>query len=162
MSKVTRESFRRALGKFATGITIITALDKHRVPMGMTVNSFASVSLDPPLVLWSVDDSSPLYDDFSVASHFAVHVLGESQQALSHRFSDDSIDKFDGLDVRRGIDNLPLLDQQLALLQCEVVDCHEAGDHLILVGQVLDIQDQAGNPLLFFSGRYRDIRRDNR
>ena len=156
MAKVTIENFRQALGQYATGITVITALDDG-TPIGMTANSFASVSLDPPLVLWSVDNASPLYDGFARASHYAVHVLDASQQALSQRFSDDDIDKFAGLNVERGTKDLPLLDQYIVLLQCEVVDRHRAGDHLILIGRVLDIQHGRGDPLLFHSGAYHKL-----
>jgi len=157
MTRLTQQSFRLALGQYATGISIITAVDGEDTAIGMTANSFASVSLDPPLVLWSVDKASPLYAGFAAASHYAVHVLNENQQQMSHRFADDSIDKFAGLNIGRGINELPLLDQYIALLQCEVVDRHEAGDHLILIGQVLDIQLEPNDPLLFFSGGYRSL-----
>jgi flavin reductase (DIM6/NTAB) family NADH-FMN oxidoreductase RutF len=106
-----------------------------------------------------VDRSSPLYDAFAVTSHYAVHVLDESQQSLSRQFSDDNIDKFKGIKSSRGINDLPLLDHCIALLQCEVAARHEAGDHLILIGQVHDIQDRSGDPLLFYSGRYRELAR---
>ena len=158
MANVTQQNFRHALGQYATGITIITAVDGDNTPIGMTANSFASVSLDPPLVLWSVNRASPLYAAFAATSHYAVHVLDDGQQPLSQRFSDDNIDKFEGLDIRRGINELPLLEQHIALLQCEVVDRHEAGDHLILIGRVLDIHHAPSNPLLYFSGGYRRLR----
>jgi flavin reductase (DIM6/NTAB) family NADH-FMN oxidoreductase RutF len=154
MTTVTPRDFRFALGQYATGVAVITALEEDR-PIGLTVNSFASVSLDPPLVLWCIDKGSPLCAAFSNADHYAVHVLEESQQSVSRLFADDSADKFAGLDVRRGIHGLPLLDTHIALLQCEVVNRHEAGDHLILIGEVLDIQHQQGDPMLFFSGDYR-------
>ena len=157
MTNVTQQDFRSALGQYATGITIITALDAENGPIGMTANSFASVSLDPPLVLWSVDKSSPLYAGFAATSHYAVHILDEGQQSLSHRFADDDVDKFEGLNIGSGINDLPLLEQHIALLQCEVVDRHEAGDHLILIGHVLDIQHESKDPLLFFSGDYRRL-----
>ena len=157
MANVTQQNFRQALGQYATGITIITTRDSDNVPIGMTANSFASVSLDPALVLWSVDKSSPLYAEFSTASHYAVHVLDGGQQPLSNRFADDDVDKFEGLNIGSGINDLPLLDQHIALLQCEVVDRHEAGDHLILIGHVLDIQHEPKDPLLFFSGEYRRL-----
>jgi len=158
MANISEQSFRTALGQYATGITIITARDTDNTPIGMTANSFVSVSLDPPLVLWSVGKTSPLYTGFAAASHYAVHVLDAGQQSLSHRFANDSLDKFAGLDIRSGIGQLPLLRQHAALFQCEVTDRYEAGDHLILVGQVLDIQHESRDPLIFFSGTYRRLR----
>lgn len=157
MANVTQQNFRQALGQYATGITIITARDSDNAPIGMTANSFASVSLDPPLVLWSVDKASPLYAGFAAASHYAVHVLDDSQQSLSHRFANDDVDKFADLNFQAGIEQLPLLDQYSALLQCKVVDRHEAGDHLILIGEVLNFQQESADPLLFFAGNYRRL-----
>ncbi len=158
MAKITQQKFRLALGQFATGVTIITARNEDGVPIGMTANCFASISLDPPLVMWSIDNASPLYDELAAASHCAIHILGDDQQALSHRFAQDADDKFNGLSIRSGIADLPLLDQHITLLQCEVVDRHKSGDHLIVIGQALDIQHESGNPLLYFSGEYRRLR----
>ena len=157
MTNFTQQDFRQALGQYATGITIVTTRDSDNTPIGMTANSFVSVSLDPPLVLWSVDNSSPLYAGFAAASHYAVHILDEAQQSLSNRFADDDVDKFEGLNISSGINDLPLLEQHIARLQCEVVDRHEAGDHMILIGHVLDIQHESKDPLLFFSGDYRRL-----
>ncbi len=157
MAEVDQRNFRSALGQFATGVTIITALSDDSSPIGMTANSFASVSLEPPLVLWSVAQSSPLYSAFLAASHYAVHVLDDSQKSLSQRFSDDDVDKFADLKFFRGIHNLPLLNQHIALMQCKVIDRHLAGDHMILVGEVLDIQSGSNDPLVFFSGAYRRL-----
>lgn len=157
MTSITQQEFRQALGQFATGITIITARDHDGTPIGMTANCFASISLQPPLVLWSADNASPLYSGFAVAKHCAIHLLGDEQQALSHRFAQDADDKFDGLKVRPGIANLPLLEQHISLLQCEVIDRHEVGDHLVMISQVLDIQHESGSPLLYFSGEYRRL-----
>lgn len=157
MNSISPEYFRSALGNYATGITIVTARGRSGDPVGMTANSFASVSLDPPLVLWSVDSSAPEAEDFLTAGHYAVHFLRQDQQQLSHLFSDHSIDKFAGIAIEQGIENLPLLDDYSVRLQCEVVNRHEEGDHVILIGQVLDVRIEAAEPLVFFSGGYRRL-----
>ncbi len=157
MNSITADNFRRALGNYATGVTVVTARGRSGNPVGMTANSFASVSLDPPLVLWSVDKSAPEADDFRTASHYAIHMLRQDQQQLSHTFGDDSVDKFADLKIARGVADLPLLDGYSARLQCEVVSRHIEGDHIILVGQVLDIRIESAEPLVFFDGVYRRL-----
>ena len=157
MSSISPRLFRTALGNYATGITVITALDVRGDPIGMTANSFASVSLDPPLVLWSVDKSAPEADDFVAAGHYAVHVLRQDQQQLSHTFSDDSVDKFADLRIDRGIGDLPLLTDYSVRLQCATANRYEEGDHVILIGQVLDVQLESADPLVFFDGAYRRL-----
>ncbi len=157
MNSISPENFRSALGYYATGITIVTARGINGDPVGMTANSFASVSLDPPLVLWSIDSSAPEAEGFLAATHYAVHFLRQDQQQLSHTFSDHSIDKFAGISIEKGIDDLPLLNDYSVRLQCEVMNRHEEGDHVILIGQVLDVNIEAAEPLLFFSGGYRRL-----
>ena len=157
MSSNSPRLFRTALGNYATGITVITAPGINGESVGMTANSFASVSLEPPLVLWSVDKSVPEANDFVAAGHYAVHVLHQDQQQLSHTFSDDSVDKFADLTVEPGIGGLPLLAEYSVRLQCKTVNRHEEGDHVILIGQVLDVQVQPADPLVFFDGAYRRL-----
>lgn len=155
MSKVTPRQYREALRQYATGVTIVTTLDDEGRSIGLTVNSFTSVSLDPPQVLWCADKSVPFYEEIVNASHFAVRLLRHDQASLAARFADDSIDKFAGLTTKPGINGLPLLDGSSTLLQCETVGRHEAGDHTVLVGLVQDIQLQAAEPLVFFASQYR-------
>ena len=157
MNSISPENFRSALGNYATGITIVTTRGVRGDPVGMTANSFASLSLDPPLVLWSVDSSAPEAEDFLAAGHYAVHILRQDQQQLSHTFSNHSIDKFADLSIEQGIENLPLLSDYSARLQCEIVNRHEEGDHVILIGQVLDIRIEDAEPLVFFNGGYRRL-----
>ena len=157
MNPISPEKFRSALGKYATGVTIVTARGVNGDPVGMTANSFASVSLDPPLVLWCIDCSAPEAGDFMASSHYAVHVLRRDQQRLASTFSDDSIDKFAHLSIERGIEELPLLNDYAARLQCKIVNRHEEGDHVILIGQVMDVRVDSADPLLFFGGGYRRL-----
>jgi len=157
MNSISPEIFRDALGNFATGVTIVTARGISGAPVGMTANSFASVSLDPPLVLWSVDRSAPEAGDFMASSHYAIHILGRDQQQLSDTFSDFSVDKFAGISIERGIEDLPLLNDYSARLQCMVVNRHEGGDHVILVGRVLDVHVKSAEPLVFFGRGYSGL-----
>lgn len=150
-------ALRDALAAWATGVAVATTLDATGAPVGMTINSFAAVSLDPPLVLWSARHGVPPFDAFEVATHFAVHVLAEDQQALSDRFAQVGDAKFAGLDWRPGREGLPLLDGSLARLECRVVHRYPGGDHLILVGEVLGLERREGRPLLFHGGAYRSL-----
>lgn len=148
----TSRAFRDALGRFATGVTIVTT-DAPDGPLGITANSFASVSLDPPLVLWSPAKASRRFPAFDAATRYAIHILAEDQTNVCGRFSKDGYD-FDGLAWHRGPDNVPLIDGCLARFDCERVAAHDGGDHLIIVGRVLAAEMRDGAPLLFASGRY--------
>lgn len=147
--------FRQALGRFATGITIVTAPGPDG-PVGMTVNSFASVSLDPALVLWSVDRASARFDVFSTCPHYAIHVLAEDQRALSERFAAHTPD-FDAVDWTEGQHGLPLLSGCLARFICRAEARFDGGDHVILVGRVEEATQRPGNPLVFSGGSYRTL-----
>ena len=151
-SKETERDFRDALGRFATGVCVVTTATEAG-PIGITANSFASVSLDPPLVLWSPARASRRFGAFEAARHYAIHVLGEDQEALCARFSHAGHD-FDGLDWLEGIGATPLISGCLARFECELVAQHEGGDHLIVVGRVTGAEYRDGAPLLFSAGRY--------
>jgi 4-hydroxyphenylacetate 3-hydroxylase, reductase component len=157
MSDIDSKIFRNALGSFATGVAVVTALDPQDKPMGLTINSFASLSLDPPLVLWSIDQHSDLYDQFCQADHYAIHVLREDQQPLSNHFTKAGDDQFDQIDIEHGISALPLLFDYTARFQCKVVQRYEGGDHVILVGHVLDIKHSPAQPLIFHAGQYAKL-----
>lgn len=148
----TQRAFRNALGQFATGVTVVTT-DTPDGPLGITANSFASVSLDPPLVLWSPAKASRRFPPFEAATRYAIHVLAEDQTHTCGRFSKDGYD-FDGLAWHRGAHGVPLIDGCLARFECERVAAHDGGDHLIIVGRVLAAEMRDGAPLLFASGRY--------
>src|SRR5579863_379040 len=142
--------YRRTCAQFATGITVVTTLDSHGHPHGMTVNSFSSVSLDPPLVLVSIDLKNAILGHFISTSWFAINILAEHQEELSRRFSSSSGDHFLELDWHAGTSGTPLLEGVLAQLECSVVRTFEAGDHTILIGEVRRAGYQAGQPLVYF------------
>jgi flavin reductase (DIM6/NTAB) family NADH-FMN oxidoreductase RutF len=149
----TRE-LRRVLGSFATGVTVVTALDEDGRPRGMTANSFTSVSLRPPLVLVCVASASSMWRIFAKASHFAVNVLGGHQRELSARFAGPAPDRFAGVSWSPGSTGAPLLDGVLAYLECRRYRDVEAGDHMILLGEVVSIDRNSHPPLVFHQGDY--------
>lgn len=146
--------FRNALGAFATGVTIITTRADDGTPVGITANSFNSVSLDPPLVLWSLAKTSQSLSAFETTKHWAVHILSEDQEELSNRFARRGADKFAGTQPSEGIARLPLLSGCATRLQCETAHVYEGGDHLIFVGRVLSFDHNECAPLAFQGGRY--------
>lgn len=149
-------SFRDALGHFATGVAIITIKGPDGAPIGLTVNSFASVSLDPPLVLWSLDRMSDRFDAFMRAEHYAVNILGDANQALSRRLSRKGEFTLDGEPLRTGAHGVPILSCAIAGFECRIEQRHEGGDHIIFVGRVLDYAHTShGRPLVYYRGRYR-------
>ena len=145
-------AFRDALGRFATGITVVTIATRDG-PMGFTANSFASVSLDPPLVLWSPARSAARFPFYAAARHYAIHVLGAEQSDLSGRFVRGGAG-FDGLAHEIGEHDVPILPQALARFDCLQVATHDGGDHLIIVGRVLRASARDGLPLIFSQGAY--------
>jgi len=149
---------RLAFSRFATGITLVTARDGERQPHAITVNSFTSVSLDPPLVLYCLGKSAFRFDVFSQAEAFAVNVLSADAQALSDRFAREAEDNFQGLEVTELATGSPVLAGCLAVLDCEREAMHGAGDHLIIVGRIkaLDLPLEA-EPLVYFRSRYRRL-----
>jgi 3-hydroxy-9,10-secoandrosta-1,3,5(10)-triene-9,17-dione monooxygenase reductase component len=146
--------FRRALGRFATGVTIVTTRDAAGKDVGLTANSFSSVSLDPPMVLWSLSRRSLSLPAFMQAEHFAVHVLASDQDELASRFATRGADKFAGLILQRGQDDIALLADCAARFQCRSTIKHEGGDHVIFVGEVLHFDHTERPPLIFHGGRY--------
>ncbi|CAM4200964.1 p-hydroxyphenylacetate 3-hydroxylase reductase component [Kerstersia similis] len=145
---------RRALGNFATGVTIVTATSPAGERTGVTANSFNSVSLDPPLVLWSLDKRSGSCAVFEQASHFAVNILASDQIPLSNQFARPNTDKFAGVALREGHGGSLLLEGCAASFQCEKHQVVDAGDHWILIGRVLEFEDGGQAPLLYHQGAY--------
>ena len=153
-SPIDPRDFRNALGTYATGVTIITASGSDGKPYGLTCNSFASVSLNPPLVLWSLVLYSSSLSVFQNAGHFAVNVLGASQQALANKFAKSSEDKFVGVEWTPGVGNAPLLKDSVANFQCRSVNRYYGGDHVIFLGAVEAYAYNRNEPLLFARGAY--------
>lgn len=148
--------FRHALGTFTTGVTVITARSGDGTPVGVTANSFNSVSLDPPLVLWSLARKSQSLSTFENATHWAVHILAHDQNELSSRFarSVSGPEKFDGVEYEEGLGSAPLLAGCTTRLQCRTAYIYDGGDHVILVGEVLKFDKSNTPPLVFQSGNY--------
>jgi flavin reductase (DIM6/NTAB) family NADH-FMN oxidoreductase RutF len=153
-SPLDARDFRNALGTYATGVTIITAMADDGKPYGLTCNSFASVSLNPPLVLWSLGMYSQGLPIFQNASHFAVNVLGVSQQALATTFAKSTVDRFAGVKWKPGLGNAPLLADCVAYFQCRAANRYYGGDHVIFLGAVEAYSYNEKEPLLFASGGY--------
>lgn len=143
------ESFRKAMGSYPTGVTVVTAYNEDNEPMGLTVNSFASVSLDPLLILWSIDKRVSSYDAFLKVDHFSVNILASDQGDLCNLFASRVPDRFGQCDWEKSELALPVLKDTLATLQCKVYNKVEAGDHTIMIGEVLDIQNSDKEPLLY-------------
>lgn len=153
-SPIDPRDFRNALGTYATGVTIITAAAPDGKPYGLTCNSFASVSLNPPLVLWSLVVYSSSLTVFQNASHFTVNVLGASQQALANKFAKSSDDKFTSVDWTPGLGGAPVLADSVANFQCRSVNRYYGGDHVIFLGAVEAYTYSAKEPLLFARGAF--------
>lgn len=158
MSTIDPIQLRNALGQFATGVTVVTSFDEQGRPIGVTANSFNSVSLDPPLVLWSLARKAQSLAAFQSAGHFAVHVLGLDQRPMSDRFARSGADKFAGLDFQRSTEGVPLFDSCAARFLCRTAYQYEGGDHVIFVGEVTGFESSSTDPLLFHGGRYREAR----
>jgi len=151
----TRQALRATLGRFATGVTIVTCRGADGAPIGLTANSFASLSLDPPLVLWSLRRESTNVAAFDAAEHFAVNVLAESQVDLSRRFASQLPEKFAEGHWLAGAGGAPVLGGSAAVFECAREARHEVGDHVLYIGRVLRLADLAVAPLLFQGGHYR-------
>jgi flavin reductase ActVB len=154
---ISPELFRNVLGRFASGVTVITAVDGDGAPQGMTVSAFSSVSLEPPLVLVCIADDATMAPVMAQASAFGVHILGSTHEALSRRFASQAADRFTDVAHTVGALGAPQLTEALAWLQCRIVARHPAGDHMIVVGQVEAAGTEDGSPLLYFRGRYATL-----
>jgi flavin reductase (DIM6/NTAB) family NADH-FMN oxidoreductase RutF len=150
-------ALRGALGKFATGVTVITTCDSSGALQGLTANSFGSLSLDPPLVQWSLQKQAQSLRQFARAEHFTVNVLSQAQRELSRHFATPSRDKFAGISYRSGLGGSPVLPDSLAVIECRSMRHIEAGDHVIFIGEVVRFLEGQGRPLIFSSGEYHQL-----
>jgi flavin reductase (DIM6/NTAB) family NADH-FMN oxidoreductase RutF len=157
--KVDQHSFRSVLGRFSSGVTVVTTRDKRKRDQGMTVSAFCSVSLDPPLVLFCIEHTASMYNAIQQATHFTVNILSEGQEAVARRFAEREGDRFDGLGYRRGDNGSAVLDDVLGYVECKVFARHEAGDHDIIVGAVEVAVADEGKPLLYYRGGYAQLER---
>jgi flavin reductase (DIM6/NTAB) family NADH-FMN oxidoreductase RutF len=151
-------AFRRSCSRYATGVTVTTVAAADGTPHGLTVNSFTSVSCAPPLILVCLDLRSALLEHFRTCGSFAVNVLSETQRSLSVRFATRGADRFDGIEWRLGANGAPLIDGCIGWFECRPERRIEVGDHLVVVGEVLDAAFSEGRPLIYFASQYGGLR----
>ncbi|HUF25637.1 MAG TPA: flavin reductase family protein [Gemmatimonadaceae bacterium] len=156
---IDQHTFRSVLGRFATGVTVITAIGSSGEDHGMTASAFSSVSLVPPLILACVAESADMVGILATAEHFGINILSEEQEALSRRFAEDEEDRFDGVGYTRGVTGVALLDNAIAHLECRIVDRHTAGDHTIVIGEVIEASAANTRPLIYYRGGYARLER---
>lgn len=149
--------FRDVLGSFTTGVVVVTTLGEDGRPIGLTVNSFNSVSLDPPLILWSIALKSPSLSAFRLHAFFAVNILAEDQEPLCRQFATPAPDKFQNVCFERGVTGVPVLGGTAGHLECRTFARYPGGDHEIYVGEVQAVQDHGAPPLVFHRGAIRKL-----
>jgi flavin reductase (DIM6/NTAB) family NADH-FMN oxidoreductase RutF len=154
---VSSDLFRRACGRFATGVAIASVLDAEGTPHGLTVNSFSSVSLEPPLILVCVGHAVTSIDYFRQSRHFGINVLADDQRDLSERFARKGEDRFDGLQWRLGQSGVPLLEGALAVMECCLQRRVTAGDHDIFIAEMTHAEVSEGAPLIYYAGGYQRL-----
>ena len=154
MSKINPNNFRNALGQFATGVTIVTTVDDTNLPVGVTASSFNSVSLDPPLVLWSLSKNAKSMPAYQNSGGFNVHVLASHQMDLSNKFARSEEDKFENVEWSRCKEGMPVLAEYAALFKCKTNFQYEGGDHIIFVGEVISYETNDLPVLVFHAGKY--------
>jgi flavin reductase (DIM6/NTAB) family NADH-FMN oxidoreductase RutF len=153
---IDQAEFRTAMGHFASGVTVVTTRSGGE-PVGLTVSAFCSLSLEPPLVLVCIEKSVRSHDALREAGLFAVNILASDQEHLSRRFASSADEKFEGVGLREGFDEVPLLEGALTVVQCRVREELEGGDHTIFVGEVVEVEVGTGEPLLYYRGGYREL-----
>lgn len=152
-----QELFKKAMGDYPTGVTIVTTIDADGTPVGLTVNSFASVSLDPTLILWSINQKVSSLKAFTEGKGFAVHILSEDQQELCKTFASKNVDRFGSCSWELSDNFLPVIEGARAVLQCNTFKTIEAGDHTILIGEVIDISLNEKDPMLYHRRKFGPI-----
>ena len=145
---------RQCLGHFATGVTVVTCAAADGSPRGITANSFSSVSLEPPLVLWNIAKVSNSLQAYLGAEHFAINILAADQQAVSEHFARTDHTRFNGIDYTQSSDGVPILPGTIACLECRTHDIHDCGDHYIIIGEISRFRSNGGDPLIFLHGAY--------
>lgn len=156
---IDADTFRSVLGRFASGVTIVTTRDAHAVDHGMTVSAFCSLSLDPPMVVFCVDHAASMHEMLLAHPACGVSILSSNQEAYSRRFADQDNERFDGIAYSRGESGAVLLDEALAHLECRLIAHHEGGDHTVFIAEVDRAQPRDGRPLLYYRGGYAQLER---
>lgn len=159
MTPVDPDTFRSVLGRFASGVTVVTALGPNERDHGMTVSAFCSVSLEPPMILICIAKDAAMHEHLVESEHFAVNILAAGQEALSRRFSGQDPDRFEGVGFVRGKSGVALLEDALVQLECRRVNSCPGGDHTIILGEVVDATLRPDRPLLYYRGGYAQLER---
>jgi flavin reductase (DIM6/NTAB) family NADH-FMN oxidoreductase RutF len=154
---IDKNQLRQVMGHFATGVTIITTFNRDGQMHGLTANAFTSVSLEPPLLLISVDKKAESYPAFEESKVFTVNILADEQEALSRKFAVSGGNKFEGVAYRRGANGAAILDGTLAHIECTLYAAYEGGDHSLYLGEIQEAEVREGKPLVFYRGGYRAI-----
>ncbi len=154
---ITNEEFRRALSRFASGVTVVTLKDKTGMPHGITVSAFSSVSLEPPLILVCIDNDAGTHRIFHESKRFVVNILSEDQSEHSNQFASSIPDKFLNIHHHEGLEGIPVLKNALVNLECRLVQDFVAGDHTVFIGEIERAHTSDGNPLVYYQGNYRKI-----
>jgi 3-hydroxy-9,10-secoandrosta-1,3,5(10)-triene-9,17-dione monooxygenase reductase component len=160
--RVNQDRFRQVLSEFCSGIVVVTAMTRS-YPVGLTCQSFSSLSLDPPLVMFAVARTSRSWPRIRRAGRFGVNILGDDQEEISRTFALSGVDKFAGLDWRAGVTGAPLITGALAHIECALASVHGGGDHVIAVGRVVALRENGADehPLLYYRGEYRSLRKES-
>lgn len=153
------DAFRAMMGRFATGVTVVTAVDDEGNDHGMTVSAFASLSLEPPLVVICIDHAASMHDLLLTAPYFAVNVLTAAQEPLARRFAETGAQKFTGIGFSRSERDLPVLSDVLGHVECRRVAQYEGGDHTMIVGETENAVVSEGRPLLYYRGGFAQLER---
>jgi len=151
------QELRRVMGHFATGVTVITTKGEDGTPNGLTANAFMSLSLAPPLVIISVDKNATCYSCFVPNNGFTVNFLSEDQEEISRRFATKGANKFAGLKWQTGSNGVAVIEGTLGSVECKITQCHDGGDHTIVLGEILRVSANGDRPLLFFKGKYHRL-----
>jgi flavin reductase (DIM6/NTAB) family NADH-FMN oxidoreductase RutF len=154
---VSPDEFRSVLGRFPSGVTVVTTKGADGSDEGMTVSAFSSVSLEPPLVLICIEKNASAYEALTIAPGFVVNVLSASQEQIARRFSIVDIDRFEGVGYSRSRNGYTIIDDVLGVIECRRVTNHDAGDHTIIVGEVETTRAETGTPLLYYRGGYAQL-----
>lgn len=153
------DGFRAVMGRFASGVTVVTATDDAGSAYGMTVSAFASVSLEPPLVVVCIDHVASLHDILVSAPYFAVNILSSTQEQIARRFADTGAQRFEGIGYRNGDNGVPILNDVLAFVECKRVSATPTGDHTVIIGETVAASMRDAKPLLYYRGGFAQLER---
>jgi flavin reductase (DIM6/NTAB) family NADH-FMN oxidoreductase RutF len=153
------DAFRAVMGRFASGVTIVTATDSNGDDHGMTVSAFASVSLEPPLIVVCIDQAASMYDVLTAAEYFAVNILASTQESIARRFADTGAQRFEGIGYHRGENGVPILNDVLAYIECKRMSSTVAGDHTVIIAETVATSLRDARPLLYYRGGFAQLER---